>query len=783
MLDFLNPGLLFGAALLGVPLIIHLLNRQRFRRRPWAAMVFLLAAYKKQRRRLRRENLLLLLLRCLIPVILALAIARPLLRSSGLTANFGSGSAHHILVLDGTGSTGLELRGATTPFERGKALAAALLDRVSGRESIPHVTVIVQGLRAMTIVRDDLDAQRVKARIAALDPPADGGGELRDALILAARVVEEATDAEVRVHIFTDLQARAFGNDPETAPDAPPVDPTAGPRPEDFRDTVADLLKHIREKAEVNLFDVRGVDGGVEDNVQLSELRLGTVHAIRRVPTPVIATVRNRTPATLTSQVTLEIDGGQPMRRSIQVEPGSDAEVEFEVTFPAAGAHRLRASLEPDALAMDDQRYLAVDVREQIDVLVVEGSPETDPGLRTSTLMLEVLDPTDGQGAADLTPFHPTVVDTVALLTGRVRPGDFDLVVLADVERLNAQAGDAITEAVRAGTGLLVMLGRHADPDSYVAHLHRGGYGPLPMVVSSARGYSPNSDRWFTASVTAPDHPVLSEFREDAYARLIEVVPVWRYLGAERPAAPDDEPLPDVFSGPGGDAPSQATAGEVLVELRDPSQTPWMVAARFGNGRALFLTSPISRDPERWNRFDSPVGGLPFLLFWPITEWLTAPAQENRNVIAGGVLWASLGSRPHEIAVLMPDRAGVAKLPIGEDPIPLIGGRYALPPFRRTDYAGFYEFEMQLDEIEGGGRHTELFAVEPDVAEGELTYLAHARARDRFGFSTVLTELPSLSDASVDSGVRELGPQFLWATLLFLLGEATLARFITRRRA
>ena len=146
-------------------------------------------------------------------------------------------------------------------------------------------------------------------------------------------------------------------------------------------------------------------------------------------------------------------------------------------------------------------------------------------------------------------------------------------------------------------------------------------------------------------------------------------------------------------------------------------------------------------------------------------------------------LTTTLPARPADIAVLLPERAGVAKLPIGEDPIALPGGRYALPPFRRTDFAGFYEFEMQLGDLESRGRHTELFAVEPDVAEGDLSYAAHARVRERLGFSAVLTELPTLSDSSVDSGVRELGPQFLWATLLFLIGEAAFARFLARRRA
>ena len=43
-MTFLNPALALGALLFAVPLIIHLLNRQRFRRREWAAMEYLLRA-------------------------------------------------------------------------------------------------------------------------------------------------------------------------------------------------------------------------------------------------------------------------------------------------------------------------------------------------------------------------------------------------------------------------------------------------------------------------------------------------------------------------------------------------------------------------------------------------------------------------------------------------------------------------------------------------------------------------------------------------------------------
>ena len=64
MIDgWVHPGLVAGAALASVPILIHLLNRQRHKPMPWAAMRFVLAAYERTRRRARLEEWLLLLLR------------------------------------------------------------------------------------------------------------------------------------------------------------------------------------------------------------------------------------------------------------------------------------------------------------------------------------------------------------------------------------------------------------------------------------------------------------------------------------------------------------------------------------------------------------------------------------------------------------------------------------------------------------------------------------------------------------------------------------------------
>ena len=53
-----------GAA--SLPIIIHLLNRKRFRVVTWAAMRFLLAAQRKNTRRMRLEQLILLAVRTLL---------------------------------------------------------------------------------------------------------------------------------------------------------------------------------------------------------------------------------------------------------------------------------------------------------------------------------------------------------------------------------------------------------------------------------------------------------------------------------------------------------------------------------------------------------------------------------------------------------------------------------------------------------------------------------------------------------------------------------------------
>ena len=76
-MSFFNPLLLFAALGIGLPIIAHLLNRQKVKTTDWAAMQFLNRNVLVRSRQIRLRDWLLLLLRCLALLLLVLALARP----------------------------------------------------------------------------------------------------------------------------------------------------------------------------------------------------------------------------------------------------------------------------------------------------------------------------------------------------------------------------------------------------------------------------------------------------------------------------------------------------------------------------------------------------------------------------------------------------------------------------------------------------------------------------------------------------------------------------------
>lgn len=78
-MTFLNPILLWGLPALLLPVVIHLLNRLRYRSVKWAAVMFLVAATRSSVRHARLRHFLVLLFRMLAVLLLILALGRPLI--------------------------------------------------------------------------------------------------------------------------------------------------------------------------------------------------------------------------------------------------------------------------------------------------------------------------------------------------------------------------------------------------------------------------------------------------------------------------------------------------------------------------------------------------------------------------------------------------------------------------------------------------------------------------------------------------------------------------------
>src|SRR5260370_15829330 len=96
---FLNPAnMVIGGALISSPIIIHLINRMRFKRVRWAAMEFLLKSQKRNRRRLIIEQLILLALRILLVLLAGLLLARFL--GFSFAGILQPQSTVHIVILD-----------------------------------------------------------------------------------------------------------------------------------------------------------------------------------------------------------------------------------------------------------------------------------------------------------------------------------------------------------------------------------------------------------------------------------------------------------------------------------------------------------------------------------------------------------------------------------------------------------------------------------------------------------------------------------------------------------
>lgn len=747
---FQNPGLAIGAALCAVPLIIHLLNRQRHRPQEWAAMRFVLAAYRKTRRRVQLENLLLLLARMLAVAALAFAIARPFASGDSPLAGLREERRDLVLVLDGSASMGL--RGEVkTVHEEMIERAAALIEDLDGPRG-DRVRVVVAGARPRAFpVTDPEDAAAI---LDTLDRPLDEDCDLAAAFGVVADALEDDRDVgmlgAVDVRLLTDLQAETFF-DRRSSSAAAKQDSGDAPPPA-LAEQVA-RLDALEIKAVVEDLGVRALR---PKNLSVSSLTLLGDQPRAGVPFDVAVEVSNHgDDEVLAERVALAVGGERLPSQRVDVPGRGTAEAIFTVVLATPGHHALEASLEGDRLGVDDRRALVALAPRPLEVLLVNGAPAErieDDELGYFGAVLEP--PDDGLGGGpQVSPFVLTDL-TAAELDSPDSPIErADVIVLANVPSVSAAVAGRLQDRVAAGAGLVISLGdRLGDLGRWSEDLwNEDGTGLLPArlsrVVNSVRRTSYHRVLSFEET-----HPALRYFSDELRRPLLTEVPIYDFVQT-RGLAPN---------------------ARALAVLDDPAGSPLLVERPYGDGRVVLFTSTLD---SAWNRI--PDSGKTFVpLVLELVQHVGARRTERRNVPVGDPVTVTVDGFPRSAMLLLP---GGAQRPIEGDPRERDDRRWDLPeiPGNQLERAGVYT--VRAEELLPEPIAVQLAASESDLAR------ATAAEVEAIHPALVVARGDADSDEEADAAASSAAQGELWrwlamAALAFLVFESLWGAYIGSRR-
>src|SRR5437868_13684234 len=125
-MSFLAPLFLAGLGAIAIPVLIHLIQRERKRVIQFPSLMFLQRIPYRSVRRRRIRHWLLLAMRVAAVTLIVLAFARPFLRQSALAAAAAGGARELVVLLDQSASMGY-----ADHWDRARAAARQAFDGLS----------------------------------------------------------------------------------------------------------------------------------------------------------------------------------------------------------------------------------------------------------------------------------------------------------------------------------------------------------------------------------------------------------------------------------------------------------------------------------------------------------------------------------------------------------------------------------------------------------------------------------------------------------------------------
>ena len=720
-MNFLFPGMLWALPLVSLPVIIHLLNRQRYQQVEFGAMEFLRRAIKRTRRRVLLEDILLLALRTLAALFLILGLAGPTL---GPGALIGSRAPRaEVVVLDHSMSMNRRVEGSSA-FERAREEMQALLEDLDPARG-DRAALILASTRASRPAYGN--PAEVRLTLDELDAAAPGSAALAEALETARRTaetLESESGLAPTVRVYSDLQANSWELD--------------GP--------LGEALQRLAAEGRTLVVHDVGQDGA---NTGVLSLELSPAQLTTGGASEVRAVIRRFGPGR-SVRASLLLDGNTVHSETIELAYSAEHEFQYLLQPAQTGARGVTLRLEGDELSDDDSRHGILRVAEALPTLVVGRSAANEQADGIFEAVVRYL---------DLGPSGPLVVETED--PNRLRENRLDgigLLVLADPGPLDANAAEAVVQLLERGGGLWILPGPGTEQSDLAPLWDR----IAPETLSFDEPIELGSD---TARLGIVDetHPAMQLFLDPRWRPLLTEVPHLSFRPIRTPA--DDASIDRVLRFVGNQDSGVAIGDALVTWNHEAGQI------------ALLAAAPL----PSWNLMDQVPGGtLPFLL--DLAQSLAPRAGHPDVVEVGQEIAVELPGAPAAVALLAPD--GRRTVP-AEPAEPLSGGRTRLQALAEVILPGLWTIEADLLEADGlERRYVERVAVNPPASESDPTPADSEAIRVALpeGSQLIRVDDEAGSVAEVERGDTRLA-QWLFSLMAFcLIAETLLATLLDRRR-
>ncbi|MGH7172951.1 MAG: VWA domain-containing protein, partial [Gemmataceae bacterium] len=548
---------------------------------------------------MRLEQILLLALRCLVVLLLVLAMAsvtpwaeamwRWLAPNGASALAAGSQRTHKILVLDSSFSMGLK-NGDGTCFDRARAVAAQIVRESSGGDGF---SVVLMASPPRRIVPEPSeDGRKVAAEIEKLRMT-HGNADLAGTLNTVESLVRASPGKYPtrEVYFVTDLQHSTWiARQPAT---------------------LSATMQKIKERAQTIFVDV-GREG--VGNLAVTNLVLDDKMAIAGRMTPIVATLTNY--GDTRSDVSVRLFIGKARAAAAdkaydlheikestvkQIKRGEAAPVTFAYKFPTSGDYVLVVQVAHDELDLDDMRSAVVTVKNTVPVMLVNGKPAVEAFDRATEWLRVALNPYDEGTAPPTAAARPKVVSQSQFSDeglGDLTP--YDCVFLCDVPRFSLAEVRRLENHVRRGGSVVFCLGPNVDRTSYNDMLYRDGKGLLPARLGDYAKANRGYDFQLAMDADADREDPLKPFRGESARELLLAARFRQFIQTEpvSRAGPRRVLSFEPVAIPGQAKASPLSGGPAILEWRPPAGKE-SGGGRM-RGRVVLITTTVNSDWNNW---------------------------------------------------------------------------------------------------------------------------------------------------------------------------------------